>query len=56
MKKNKIAHRDIKPANILFNKNNDVLVADFSESKFFYDLNHANSIVGTSLYASPQIK
>jgi len=51
-----IIHRDIKPANILLEYNGDVKLSDFGIAHIYggHRLTHANSVVGTLEYMSPE--
>lgn len=52
----RIIHRDLKPGNILFNKNNDALLADFGIAILMHTPGgeHRASMVGTPLYMAPE--
>jgi len=49
-----ILHRDIKPSNILI-KDGKVKIADFGTSKMRKDNEMIRTLVGTPLFASPEI-
>lgn len=49
-----ILHRDIKPSNILI-KDNKIKIADFGTSKMKKENEMIRTLVGTPLFASPEI-
>ncbi len=49
-----ILHRDIKPSNILL-KDNKIKIADFGTSKLKQENEMIRTLVGTPLFASPEI-
>ena len=49
-----ILHRDIKPSNILL-KDNKIKIADFGTSKLKQENEIIRTLVGTPLFASPEI-
>ncbi|EGR30714.1 protein kinase domain protein [Ichthyophthirius multifiliis] len=52
----RVLHRDIKSSNIFITKNNRVKIGDFGISKQLSStFEHANSLVGTPYYLSPEI-
>lgn len=50
----KILHRDLKPSNILI-KNGQLKIADFGTSKLKQDNEKIRTMVGTPLFASPEM-
>jgi serine/threonine protein kinase len=51
-----VAHRDIKPANILLSFAKECKVADFGTAKSTQAIIAKNTVVGTPMYLSPQIR
>eukprot|EP01103_Thecamoeba_quadrilineata_P000293 TRINITY_DN10248_c0_g1_i1.p1 TRINITY_DN10248_c0_g1~~TRINITY_DN10248_c0_g1_i1.p1 ORF type:complete len:478 (+),score=65.25 TRINITY_DN10248_c0_g1_i1:40-1473(+) len=50
-----IIHRDLKSGNILLSESGEVKIADFGVSSQLGALNHANTIIGTPLFMSPEV-
>lgn len=51
----KVIHRDLKPDNILFNAQNEALLADFNIATLLHTASfHQTRIIGTPLYMAPE--
>ena len=51
----KILHRDLKTQNIFLNKDLNIKIGDLGIAKILEGTNHANTLIGTPFYLSPEI-
>ena len=51
----KILHRDLKTQNIFLTKNLNIKIGDLGIAKILQENNHANTLIGTPFYLSPEI-
>ncbi len=51
----KILHRDLKTKNIFLTKNLNIKIGDLGIAKILKENNHANTLIGTPFYLSPEI-